>query len=277
MNKKAIWAIAKKDMAAITANLQVWLPMAILPVVLGVVLPSVFMGVLAFVGIGADEDFAKMLQWLDKIPVGAIKSALDSFASPEQKVAYLLANYMLAPLFLLIPVMTSSVISADSFAGEKERGTLETLLFAPVDLMSLMVGKMLASFLPTMGLSLASLLLSSVAVNAFGWKLFGHLFFPTLNWLPLMLLVIPMVSVLTILLNIFISARVATFQAAYQMGGVMVLPFILLLFGQASGILMLGVPTQVILGVALLLINVVLLRLLVSRLNRNRLFESQVR
>jgi hypothetical protein len=40
------------------------------------------------------------------------------------------------------------------------------------------------------------------------------------------------------------------------MGGVMVLPVILLLFGQASGILMLGIPTQVILGVVLAVITI---------------------
>ena len=51
---------------------------------------------------------------------------------------------------------------------------------------------------------------------------------------PLMLLVIPMVSLLAVFLTVFISARVATFQAAYQMGGLLVLPALLLLTLVAS-------------------------------------------
>lgn len=277
MNSKAIWAIARKDMRAITANLQVWLPMLILPLVLGVILPSVIIGLLSYMGLGGGNNLQQMLVWLDKLPAGTLKSTLDAFTSPEQKVAFMVANYLLTPFFLLIPLMTSSVISADSFAGEKERGTLETLLFAPVDLLSMLLGKMLAAFLPSVGLSLVTLALCAVSVNAFGWKLFGQRFFPTVNWLPLMLLVIPMISLLAILLGIFISARVATFQAAYQMGGVVVLPFVLLLFGQVTGVVLMSFLTVCLIGLALAAIDVVLIRLLYKRLDRNLLFESQVR
>jgi ABC-2 type transport system permease protein len=276
MNKQAVWAIAKKDMVAIGANFQVWLPMVIVPVLLGVVLPTVLVLAVGLAG-GSPKGLDEVVQLLDKLPPSALKDTVDAMGTLSQKVSYLFANYMLSGLFLIIPLMSSSVIAADSFAGEKERGTLETLLFAPVDLASLFLGKMLAAFLPTVGASVVTFAIAAVTVNAAGWPQFHRVFFPTLNWLPLVLLVIPLLSVLTILLNIFISARVATFQAAYQMGGVMVLPAILLLAGQATGVLLLSPLVVLILAAVLAVIDALLLRFLLSRLDRSRLFESQVR
>ncbi|HLN64591.1 MAG TPA: ABC transporter permease [Symbiobacteriaceae bacterium] len=275
MNNRAVWAIAKKDLRAITANMQVWLPMTILPVVLGLVIPTLFVGLIAGLGVEGAGDMQEMIAMLDKVPF--LATLVAKYPTLDQQVAYLVANYMLAPFFLLIPLMTSSVIAADSFAGEKERGTLETLLFAPADLLSLFVGKMLAAFIPAVGLSLVTFALSAISVNMAGWSLFHSVFFPSLTWLPLMLLVIPMLSLLSILVNIFISARVATFQAAYQMGGLLVLPVLAVLVSQFTGALVLSGLITTVIGVAMAALNAVLLKLLVGKLDRTALFESQVR
>lgn len=274
MNKQAVWAIARKDMRAIAANVQVWLPMLILPVVLGVLLPAGLVIALQAGDLASSESTRDLLAWLDRIPVTGLGSDLPSL---QHRVVYLVSNYMLAPFFLLIPLMAGSVVSADSFAGEKERGTLESLLFSPADLLSLFTGKVLAAFLPAIGLSFGAFLLSAISMNAAGWPLFGRLFFPTINWLPLLLLVIPMISLVAILLSIFISARVATFQAAYQMGGLIVLPVIGLLVGQLSGALLLDLLTLTLIGLGLVILNGLLLRLIIGRLDRGRLFESQIR
>lgn len=278
MNSRAMWAIARKDMRAIFANIQIWLPMAIVPLVLGFALPVGTMWSLLHFGVeGSGDSLQSVLQLLSNLPSPTLQAQLQKMASLDQQVAYLMANYLFAPLFLLIGLMASSVISADSFAGEKERGTLESLLFSPTDLLSLFLGKVLAAFLPALGLSLGTFLLYGITVNAMGWKLFGGLFFPHLNWLPLMLLVIPMISLLTVLVNVFISAKVSTFQAAYQMGGLLVLPVIGLLLGQVTGFLLLDTGVLTALGGALLLINGVLLWQVLRGLHRSRLFESQIR
>lgn len=276
MNKQAMWAIAKKDMKAIRANLQVWLPMLIIPAIMGVVLPGAAIGAIAFVGMDS-PDMQEMVSLVTNLPLGPLATKLAAMESVNQQVAYMVANYMLAPFFILIPLMSASVVSADSFAGEKERGTLETVLFAPVDLGSLFAGKFLASLIPAVGLSLGSFVLCAITVNAMGWKLFASIFFPQLNWLPMMLLVMPLISVAAVLVNVFISAKVSSFQAAYQMGGVLVLPFLLLLVGQLSGVLILGTGALIIIAAVLAVIDFVLLQLLLKRLNRSALFESQVR
>src|SRR5437899_975668 len=53
---------------------------------------------------------------------------------PREQLVVLVLGYLLAPLFLIVPLMLSSVLAADAFAGEKERRTLETLLLVPIAL-----------------------------------------------------------------------------------------------------------------------------------------------
>lgn len=277
MQREAVVALAAKDMRAIRDNMQVWLPMLVLPVILGAVLPGILIGSVVFAG---PEALTKGdPQMLEKLlaQVSAHVPQAAGLPSVSHQLAYLAANYFIAPLFLIVPLMASMVASADSFAGEKERGTLESLLFTPIDLGTLLLGKVLAAFVPAMLISWLTVALAVVVVNAAGWTLFHGLFFPNLGWIPLLLLVVPALSLFGILLSVFISARVATFQAAYQLGGVMVLPVVLLAAGQASGVLFLGLGTSLLAGLALLVVDLVLLRVLLSRLDRARLFESQVR
>lgn len=274
MNVEAIRTIALKDVRAITTNTQVWLPMLLLPLVFGAVMPAILIGSMAYAPNSSEADAAQIAEWLEKLPVAALVADLPTIA---HKGVYLVANYMLAPLFLLVPLMCSSVITADSFAGEKERGTLESLLFTPVDVPSLFVAKTLAALVPSLVVTFGTFVMTAIVVNVAGWSLFGSVFFPTLNWLPLLLLVVPMASVSAILVNVLISARSATFQAAYQTGGMVVLPVVALAAGQATGLLMLGPLMLTLFGLVLAAVNFVGLRAISRRLERTTLFESQVK
>ncbi len=274
MNQRIVWAIARKDVRAIGANLQVWLPMLILPVFIGILLPGGLLFALRTVGV--EGDLREITRILDALPESQLRRALDLLPSVEQQVAYFAMNYLIAPIFLLIPIMASSVVSADSFAGEKERGTLESLLLTPTELSDLFAGKVVGAMLPAALLSTLTFGLAVVVANLVGWPMFGRLFFPNANWWPLILLVMPMLSLTAILVNVFISARVATFQAAYQLGGLIVLPILALLFGQVSGVLLLDTLLVSLIGVILAVVNALLMAIIGRRLRRSQLFESQV-
>jgi len=56
-----------------------------------------------------------------------------------------------------------------------------------------------------------------------------------------------------------------------------VLPLLLLIVGQATGVLVFSFPVVLAAGVALLLLDALLLWQVVRRLNRQQLFASQVR
>ncbi len=275
MQRDLVWAIARKDLGAVTSNSQVWAPMAIVPALLGVLMPTLAATITAHRATATlnPADEAKLREFLQKLDLPSIASQ----PTLTHAMVDVGANYLLAPLFLIIPLMVSSVMTAESFAGEKERGTLESLLYSPVELGTLYAGKILAALLPSLVISLGSLALCALGLNLGAWSLFHRVFFPTLNWLPLVVLVIPALSFATILVNVFVSARVATFQAAYQLGGLVVLPLILLVAGQATGLLLLSTAVVTGAGVALVLLDVVLVRLLIAGTSRARLFETQVR
>ena len=270
MNKQAMWAIAAKDIRAIRNSIQVWLPMLIVPLIMGAVMPA---GLILGVRYSGAGDFAKMLESLPTDALGAAITALDSL---DQQVVYLIVNYFCVPLFLLIPLMLSSTITANSFAAEKERKTLESLLFSPVDIPTLFVGKVLSAFLPAMAISLLCFVLYGVVVNVLAYPLFERLIFPTINWVIIILWTIPSIALFGIFINVIISARVKGFQEAYQMGGLVVLPVIALVLGQALGAIAVDVRLLLWGGLVVFAIDVALLRFIRSSFDRNQLFESQV-
>lgn len=57
---------------------------------------------------------------------------------------------------MIIPIMASSVMAASSFVGEKEKHTLETLLYSPLSLGRLFQSKILAGFSVGMMISYSS-------------------------------------------------------------------------------------------------------------------------
>ncbi len=277
MNRRAIIAIARKDIRSITANIQVWLPMFMVPIIFSVLLPII----VAFSARASQGDIVSdmqiILDMLEKLPESSLRRIVGSLRTDQQKIAYIMFNYFMSPFFLMIPLMAASTVSIDSFVGEKERGTLEGLLLASVNMRSIFTAKVLAAFLPAIGVSLVSFVLFGVCANVSAWPLFGKIFFPHINWAPLVLLVMPAVSLFAILINVFISARVSTFQAGYQLGALLVLPLLAVMIGQFTGFMLLDTRILLAIGAILVSVDYALLRIIVRRLDRAWLFESQVR
>lgn len=262
-----VWAIALKDMRALKASVQLWLPMLIVPLVFGGVLPAILISVVRFSALPAGaEGVSRMgnLDFLLELVTTSAPPALQAQLAPLpgdiERVLYFALTYLLAPMFLLIPAMAASIITANSFAGEKERKTLEGLLYAPISMNQLLLGKALSALLPALGLTFGSFLLYGIVVNSLAYPVFGGLIFPTWNWLPLMLLVVPALTAVIVLATMLISAKVKGFQEAYQLGGVVVLPVLALAGGQATGLLLLGSGAMLLMAAALALIAWLLLR-----------------
>jgi ABC-2 type transport system permease protein len=165
----------------------------------------------------------------------------------------------MAPMFLIVPVMVASVIAADSFAGEKERKTLEALLYTPTSDREVFVAKLLSAWLPAMAVALAGFLLYAVTVNMVSWPTMGRIFFPNLMWLALVLWVVPAAAGLGLGSMVLVSIRAQGFQDAYQIGGVIVLPIVLLVFGQVAGVMYFSVGVVLLLGLLFWLVDGLLL------------------
>jgi sodium transport system permease protein len=75
------------------------------------------------------------------------------------------------PVMLLIWAMTGAFYPAvDLCAGEKERGTLETLLSSPAERSEIVLGKLLT----VMVFSMATAVLNLVSMGVAGWLILGH-------------------------------------------------------------------------------------------------------
>ncbi|WFR62495.1 ABC transporter permease subunit [Paenibacillus amylolyticus] len=275
-NRQAIRALVRKDIRSVTDSVQLWLPMLIVPLIIGIIMPSALLWAASRLELRSLGNISFLLESLDTLTRSGQIPQLASMPTDHHRIVYYLAMYMFAPLFLIIPVMASSILTANSFAGEKERKTLEGLLFTPISMDTLFKGKVLAALISSLLLSWVTFLIYGIIANIVMYPMFGTLMFPNLNWNILMVWVVPACSLMVILLNVLISAKVRGFQEAYQLGGVIVLPLIAFVAGQASGMLLIGPWMLLMIGAVLLLISLVLLRLVTLWNSRQQLAESQI-
>ena len=196
----------------------------------------------------------------------------------------------------MIPLFLAGPYVADTFAGERERKTLETLLATRLPDSSIYLGKILAVCTYAWAVTQLILLASLVALNLAGGganesEASGRLFvYPASVWAGS--LAGSYASALLISgIGTFISLRSETVRAAHQ---AMMLPLFVLIFGGSFGLgaLWRALPAQTqlslvgwasgisalegILGVValLLLVDVFLLQLGVRRFRRSKLISS---
>jgi ABC-2 type transport system permease protein len=272
MNPAPVRAIVRKDIASVVRNRGVLIPLIVTPIIVLVILPVFLVGganILAASSAVIPVEGATQLQELgDQFDSDELAGA---GASPEARWTVFVLEVFLAPLFLLIPLIVATVIAADSFAGERERGTLEALLHTPTTDRELLAGKFLASWLPAVTVSTAGFFIYSVLVNALGWPALGRIFFPTPVWLFLAFYVAPGVAALGLGLMVIASSRVKSLQAAHQVGSLVVLPILLLLVAQVAGVLIFEPLLLIVMGSCIWAAAVVTLLIGGRSLRRQRL------
>jgi ABC-type Na+ efflux pump permease subunit len=162
-------------------------------------------------------------------------------------------------MYLIVPLMVASVIAADSFAGEKERKTLEALLYTPTTDRELLVGKLLGAWLPAVAVAWLGFLIYSAVANAATWNIMCCIWFPDAMWMVLALWVAPAVAGAGLGVTVLVSARAQTFQEAYQLAGVVIVPILALVVGQATGVMALSLRLVLLLGFVFWIVDAALL------------------
>lgn len=266
MNVRAIRAIVKKDLLVVTQSRGVLVPLIVVPLIMLIVFPVLAGLAPAFVNLPGMTDIKELLE---RMPEGMTRTLAPY--NPDQQVVVLMIVYLFAPLYLIVPMMFASVIAADSFAGEKERKTLEALLHSPTTDLELVTAKLLASWLPAVAVSWGGAIVYSVVANLAAWPVMGGVFFPNLMWVVLALWVAPAIAGMGLSATALVSARVNSFQEAYQLGGVVVLPLVALIVSQAAGVIYLSVSLVLLLGLIVWLLNGVLLWFAVASFQRGEL------
>jgi ABC-type Na+ efflux pump permease subunit len=192
-----------------------------------------------------------------------------------QVMIYVMATYFFAPFFLIIPLMASSVIASDSFAGEKERKTIEALLATPISDSELLFGKMLVSFIPSMAVTIVSFVVYTILFDVLSFGLFnGLILLPTLNWILMIFGLAPTVALASVGLTVIISAKVKGFREAQQISVVLLLPVLALVFGQVAGAIILGPLVILLLTTIFVLVDFVVFRIGVKMFKREEILAK---
>ena len=113
-----------------------------------------------------------------------------------------------------IPYLLVSGITADTFAGERERHTLETLLASRLSDRAILFGKLAAVILYGWGITITAVLMSLVSVNIAFWQGTLTLYPPAL--FAVILTVSLLIALFAAGLGIAISLRAPTARAAQQ-------------------------------------------------------------
>lgn len=240
MKWSRVRALAVKDVEAVlNGGPGVLLPMIIVPVVFCVVLPAAIYLLTHFgmENLIQGEELVKQVVGYYPVP--------DAVHGDSLRMAYVFLNYTFLPLFMLVPIMTASILSANAVVGEKERGTLETLLYSPLTNEEFLTAKLLGAFIPGIVVGYLGFVGYFTVANLLSWFLDGIVVVSAPIWWPAMLLLTPSVALSGLTATLMVSLRAKTFVEAQQVAGIVVLPFIILVITQVTGVVVF-VPWMVI-------------------------------
>jgi ABC-2 type transport system permease protein len=176
-------------------------------------------------------------------------------------------------IYLVMPVFVPILISSHAVAGEKEKRTLEPLLASPVTPLELVLGKSLASLVPSLTVCLIAFALLCIGVDVVAWPLTHEVVLPNRMWLFGVLVVAPLFAFFGNGVAVLISSRVSDSRLAQQLSGLIVLPLVGLAAGQFAGFLTSGTTYYALIGAFVLLLDVVIIVVARRLFDRERLMS----
>jgi ABC-2 type transport system permease protein len=181
-------------------------------------------------------------------------------------LVYMVSQFML--LFMLTPLMVPVYIAAYSIVGEKATRSLEPLLATPITTAELLAGKNLAAAIPAIVATWGSFVLFAIGAKMMIPKpaVFAAVMDPM--WLLAVLVVGPLLAILSVNFSLMVSSRVNDPRVAEQLSAVVILPLLLIFFGQLAGVLFLNRTLVVLLALGLVAIDALMVYLAVRLFQR---------
>jgi ABC-type transport system involved in multi-copper enzyme maturation permease subunit len=268
MKWNRIKAVIRKDLREITSNKMVILPMIIVPLIFCIIMPVAFILISLLADAGGINGLDTVAKLLPSYPIPA------SFDTLPLQFLFIFLNYTFIPFFMLIPIMVSSIIASNAIVGEKERKTLETLLYTPITNGEFIVAKLLSSFIPAVIVSFGGFLLFFVTGNAVSLAVGGIAAIRSPIWIPAMVLLSPAVSLLGLSVTLMVSLKAKTFMEAQQTAGVIVVPFVILVVVQITGVVIFKEWLVVLFSVLLFGLDYLFIGKLSPRFSRERIIMT---
>lgn len=265
MNKNRVKILVQKEWLELKNDKATLAPLLILPIMFSVILPSllIFGGVrnVLINNIGGVSQFLKNFK-SDLIP---------SNISAENIGLYALLIFFFMPLFLLIPIMISTVLASSSFVGEKEKRTIEGLLYTPLSDSELLMGKLISVLVPSVLLTWASVFLYGIVLDVFGYGVFEAVIFPTVDWVLMMFVISPLLTFFSTMLVLMVSQRSKSSKSAQSVAMILLVPIIGMMISQASGLMVFGTKFELILAIILIALNVITFKIITKMFVREKI------
>jgi len=168
---------------------------------------------------------------------------------------------------LLIPTMIAVSMATFSIVEEKQTGSLEALLATPVRTWELLLGKALAGAVPALIMTWVSAGDFLLIVWGIGWG--GALAYViNATWFLNLFFVTPAIAMLSFILGVIGSSKAKDAKSAQNMIIFIVFPVLALIAIQVTGVVWFTPLFTFILGAAVLLLDILMLRLAVRLFNR---------
>ena len=260
--------VTKKDWEEIFQS-RLTLVSIVLPYFVPVAIPVVLILVFRYFG----GEFEKY------ISVGEMEIIKKAFPVLEgmdatQIYIYMICALLVPLLFIIFSLASISIITADSFAGEKERKTIEALFASPLTDLELYMGKLLASFIPSIILTYIFYAITIVIVNVFTVDIFGFIWYPTPEAAIAVFLIAPLYAFLGMTLVIWGSSRAATVRDSSNYAGILILPVLFFIISMMVGFIVINVLYLIILSIVLFFLDIIALYICYRTFDREKIIAS---
>jgi ABC-2 type transport system permease protein len=186
MDLETVWTIAAKDLSVVRRKRSIFYALVLFPLFVSIGLPGVIW----------------LVEHRNTIPDDVLTNLMNAFTF----------------FFVIVATVIPTGISAYSIVGEKVEKSLEPLLATPARDSEILLGKSLASFLPTIVAIYGGSALFMVLMDALTYGQLGYLYFPNWTAAVILLLVVPLTIIYAVELNVLVSSRVNDIRTANSLG-----------------------------------------------------------
>jgi ABC-type transport system involved in multi-copper enzyme maturation permease subunit len=173
-------------------------------------------------------------------------------------------------LMLIIPLVIPPVIAAYSVVGERDQGTLEPVLTAPVTASELLLGKAAAAFIPSVSISYVVYFIAALSIRFGAAHVVSSVVWHTPQLLA-QILFTPLLATWSIWIGIGISTRASDVRVAQQLATLAGFPLLAFTSLISFQLITPSVPLAIGLALALLAADIAAWRLVSRLFNRERL------
>jgi ABC-type Na+ efflux pump permease subunit len=265
--------ITRREVTEVLRDLNLVAPMVMLPILVAIVAGLAVYGTATT----QTETVGVIISTMATERVGTrfANQFLNMPLEAQQALIQKMIKALMLPMFWIVTVGLTATISADSFVGEKERGTLEPLLATPIRIGELLLGKLLTAVVLSVVGTWVGVAVFTIEVWNSRSPYLPRFLFGDPDWAIAIFIIVPLLATMSAAVAAIISTRAATYRSAYQLNGLVVLPVVALLIPQTMLLYFFTPAALVYLAIGFVLLDLLLIYAAVGVFDRERLIGGR--